>query len=115
MLPNGWPASEISYRRGSPLANQSPQAGCQVFSHRTVLSPDEIQRADRFYFDTDRTVHHCTRNNEYNSRVLILDTAAGPGLCYCAKGKPTLLPNPLKLDLRFNLSHSRDFCPSGCG
>jgi 4'-phosphopantetheinyl transferase len=76
---------------------------------RTILSPDEIARADRFYME----VH---RNRFIVARALLRDLLAGylgqpPGAIrfeYNEWGKPALAPGLAPNDLRFNLSHSQD-------
>jgi 4'-phosphopantetheinyl transferase len=76
---------------------------------RTVLTPDETARADRFLMD----VH---RNRFIAARALLRDLLAGylsqpPQAIrfeYNEWGKPALAPGLASSDLRFNLSHSQD-------
>jgi 4'-phosphopantetheinyl transferase len=76
---------------------------------RTILSPDEIARADRFYME----VH---RNRFIAARALLRNLLAGyleqpPEAIrfeYNEWGKPALAPGIVASDLRFNLSHSQD-------
>jgi len=76
---------------------------------RTILSPDETARADRFYMD----VH---RNRFIAARALLRDLLASylgqpPEAIrfeYNEWGKPALAPGLTAIDLRFNLSHSQD-------
>ena len=76
---------------------------------RTILSPDEAARADRFLMD----VH---RNRFVAARALLRDLLAGylaepPAairFAYNQWGKPALAPGFAAADVRFNLSHSQD-------
>ena len=76
---------------------------------RTVLTPDETARADRFLMD----VH---RNRFIAARALLRDLLAGYlsqppeaiRFAYNEWGKPALAPGLAASDLRFNLSHSQD-------
>ena len=73
-----------------------------------TLSPDERDRAKRFYFDRDRNAFTAARGA---LRTLAGHYAAHPPeelvFGYQAKGKPYLTTPPG--DLRFNVSHSGDF------
>ncbi len=75
-----------------------------------ILSPDEAERADRFHFSCDRTRFIASRGilREILSRYLGC-TPAQIDLSYESNGKPKLKPTQaIKLDLRFNLSHTRN-------
>jgi 4'-phosphopantetheinyl transferase len=76
---------------------------------RNVLSQDENQRADRFYFDRDRNRFIAARSAI--RRILSMYVGVAPGnlvFCYGLKGKPELSPPHAGLDVKFSLSHSRD-------
>jgi 4'-phosphopantetheinyl transferase len=75
-----------------------------------TLSPDERERADRFYFPADQMRYLIGRAL---SRILLgycLGIAAGGvRFEYNAKGKPGLATNLSQTSLNFNVSHSGDF------
>jgi 4'-phosphopantetheinyl transferase len=81
----------------------------RVARMRTVLNPDEVARADRFYMDLHR-------NRFIAARALLRDLLAGylaqpPAAIrfeYNQWGKPALAPGFGAGNLRFNLSHSQD-------
>ena len=76
---------------------------------RTILNPEEVARADRFFMD----VH---RNRFVAGRALLRDLLAGYlgqppetiRFAYNEWGKPALAAGFAARDLRFNLSHSQD-------
>jgi len=76
---------------------------------RTILNPEEMARADRFFMD----VH---RNRFVAGRALLRDLLAGYlgqppeaiRFAYNEWGKPALAAGFAARDLRFNLSHSQD-------
>jgi 4'-phosphopantetheinyl transferase len=71
---------------------------------RAVLSPDELQRAARFYFDKDSRHFIAARGWLRTVLARYLDTSpASLRFDYGAHGKPALSEAG---DLRFNLSHS---------
>ena len=87
------------------LAGQSDR----IQQFRCLLSPDEVQRADRFYFDRDRRRFAVARAamREILGRYAGL---AAEELCfsYGPKGKPELAGGLEKSGIRFNLSHSSE-------
>jgi 4'-phosphopantetheinyl transferase len=74
-----------------------------------ILSEDEVQRADRFYFDTDRNrfvvARGCLRN--ILGRYLKVDPD-GLKFRYTKYGKPDLIDRMNPDRLRFNVSHSQE-------
>lgn len=76
---------------------------------RSILSQDENQRADRFYFDRDRNRFIAARSA--TRRILSMYVEMAPGdlvFCYGLKGKPELSAQQAGREIKFNLSHSRD-------
>jgi 4'-phosphopantetheinyl transferase len=76
---------------------------------RRILSADEIARADRFYFERDRTRFIAARGQLRTilARYLRVDPEIIT-FCYGARGKPFLDREAAPADLKFNLSHSGD-------
>jgi 4'-phosphopantetheinyl transferase len=80
----------------------------QVIQHyRTFLAKDEIQRADRFYFEKDRNSFTVARGalREILGACLNLNPRE-INFTYGPQGKPDLAEPQRTSGLRFNLSHS---------
>lgn len=73
----------------------------------TALAPDEQARAQRFFFERDRTRYVAGRATlrAILGRYLGVPPE-GVGLCYGPRGKPALASSQTAAALRFNLAHS---------
>jgi 4'-phosphopantetheinyl transferase len=107
--------------RLDPGVNAYPQLGAnQVHVWRisltapeqsaSVLSNDELQRAQRFHFEKDRLRFVAARSILRNILASYLDLPPREfAFSYTPKGKPELAAPLHQPALRFNLSHSGDF------
>ena len=89
-----------------------PHVRGSLESLRGILSPEESSRAARFAFERDRHRFILVRGT---LRVLLAQylnqDPARISFRYGAHGKPALIAEPnSSADLRFNLSHSGDYC-----
>jgi 4'-phosphopantetheinyl transferase len=82
----------------------------KIPSMLTLFSDDEVQRANRFHFEKDRTRFIAARAA---MRQILAGYVNIPPqqlvFLYGAQGKPELPSGMAGPDIRFNLSHSRDF------
>lgn len=82
------------------------QPGDKATSFKSVLSPDELERAGRFYFDRDRQRYIVARGQ---LRWLLADYLSQPAaeidFEYSAQGKPGLVG---EAGVQFNVSHAQD-------
>jgi 4'-phosphopantetheinyl transferase len=86
----------------------------QVAALRSLLSPDEVERADRFRFDIHRRRFIVGRG--ILRRMLAAYTGIDPRALrfdYGPKGKPSLVPEQGGEALEFNLSHSEEMALYG--
>jgi 4'-phosphopantetheinyl transferase len=101
-MPPTLPSGEIHVWRAAldlPLA--------QVETLRQCLTEDELDRAQRYRFETDR--RHFVVARGLLRTLLGLYLGIHPSavrLCYGPAGKPALIAEPGEQDLRFNVSHS---------
>jgi len=83
---------------------------------RSLLSEDELQRAQRFHFDRDRK-HFCAARGLL--RTVLSGYLAVPAkdiaFRYLEKGKPELAAIPEAGQLNFNVSHSGELRCSASG
>ncbi|MFQ5794197.1 MAG: 4'-phosphopantetheinyl transferase family protein [Candidatus Bipolaricaulia bacterium] len=79
----------------------------RVQSLQHTLTPDELDRAERFYFQKDREHFIVARGllRAILGRYLNVEPSQ-PRFCYSPYGKPTLVTTSGKNTLSFNVSHS---------
>ncbi|HVF92188.1 MAG TPA: 4'-phosphopantetheinyl transferase superfamily protein [Blastocatellia bacterium] len=79
-----------------------------------ILSPDEEERAARFYFQKDRDHYTVARGSLRLILARYLDAEARDlRFSYSEYGKPSLISPGTEADLRFNLSHSGHLALAG--
>jgi 4'-phosphopantetheinyl transferase len=85
------------------------QPASTVKFFRSILSPDELRRADSFYFQKDRAGFIVARAvlRTIISRYLGVSPIA-VRFCYGRHGKPALAEESGEKGLRFNISHSHE-------
>lgn len=81
----------------------------RILAARTLLSPDELERAARFHFDIHRSRYIAGRAALRGILAQYLGVSAQTlAFVYGEKGKPALAPQVNTRRLEFNLSHSHD-------
>lgn len=86
----------------------------EVSSFANVISPDEIQRARRFYFESDRRRFIVTHGLLRTLLGWVLTIApAQVQLCYGPNGKPAMSEAHGDRSIRFSLAHSHDLALIG--
>lgn len=79
----------------------------QIQLMRKVLSPDELKRADRFYFEKDRNAFTMARGSLRTVLSRYVNFKPDElGFAYNSYGKPSLEAKFNTINLQFNLSHS---------
>jgi 4'-phosphopantetheinyl transferase len=82
----------------------------ELRSYRELLALDEKERADRFYFERDRTRFTVARAVMRRILSSYLDVRPHElSFTYGDKGKPGLAREAAQSGIRFNLSHSGEF------
>jgi len=80
-----------------------------IDSLRSLLSPDELARADRFYFERDRNAYIAGRGLLRTLLSAYLGTPpAQIEFRYAVRGKPSLKAESPEQTIQFNLSHAQD-------
>ena len=103
------PPSEVVASENEVHVWRVPLDDSRITELRSMLSPDECARADRFHFDRDRN-HFIVARSSLRTILGAYLKKNPPELSfsYSNYGKPSLFGEPASNELRFNLSHANE-------